>query len=166
MTTLDLFGARATAEFSACGTYRYWLSRIVDDRGDGRIVFCMLNPSTADAEKNDPTVRRCIDFAGRWGARELVVVNLFAYRSTDPYKLRLTHDPVGPENNAAILRACDGARKIVAAWGTHGSYLSRDRQVVQLLDGHSIFCLGVTKDRDPRHPLYVPAETPAQLLVR
>ena len=117
----------------------------------------MLNPSTADAEKFDPTVRRCFGFARDWGFGGLEVVNLFALRSTYPDLLGKAGDPVGPGNDAAILTAVEGSDLVVAAWGIHGRLHGRDRAVLKLIEGIAdLYCLGTTKAKDPLHPLHQP----------
>lgn len=140
------------AVIDATGTYRYSLTR---RWGAGRpVVFVMLNPSTADAEVDDATVRRCIGYARARAYGALEVVNLFALRATDPLKLELvTFDPVGPENDAYILDATRRAALVVVAWGVHGSLRDRDRAVMDLFGGRRVWCLGVTKDGFPRHPV-------------
>lgn len=120
----------------------------------------MLNPSTADATQDDPTIRRCIGFARDWGYGSLKVVNLFAFRATDPSILEGAADPIGPENDRHLVETCQQADLVVAAWGNYGRLLGRDRQVVALLASHSeIMCLGSTKCGNPRHPLYVRGDT-------
>jgi hypothetical protein len=142
----------STAVFSACRRYRYSLTRIWN-RDRPTVLFIGLNPSTADATRNDPTIRRCMGFAKDWGYGGLVVVNLFAYRATQPRQLKQAADPIGPRNDAAIQRANWATQMIVAAWGIHGSLFNRDRNV--LMDLNRPFCLGLTRDGAPRHPLYV-----------
>ncbi len=146
----------SSAEFSACRQYRYALSRIWDPLLP-MIAFVGLNPSTADENANDPTVRRCIGFAKTWKYGGLVLVNLFAFRSTDPAGLPMADDPVGPENDASIMRHCKSVKRVVAAWGTHGRLLERDEQVLALLSRP--FCLGVTNGGAPKHPLYLAGDT-------
>jgi hypothetical protein len=118
----------------------------------------MLNPSTADAEKFDPTVKRCYDYAHAWGFGELAVCNLFAYRATNPKELKKVKDPEGKdENNNVIACAANTSQMIIAAWGTHGGYLQRDKKVELLLtvmEEHDLYCLGMTQDYYPVHPLY------------
>jgi hypothetical protein len=162
-----------TAVFSDDGRYRYRLTRdlspIAPD-GVGTVNFVLLNPSTATAEVDDPTIRRCTQFACAWGYRRLVVTNLFAYRATDPAELRQVADPVGPENDWHLDCAANHVQTllVVLAWGTHGSYLGRDKAVLALLAQHRHLyaappmCLGVTKAGAPRHPLYLSAGTPLQ----
>src|SRR5689334_19453129 len=112
------------AVISACGRYRYVLTRQVGP-GSRRATFVMLNPSTADATNDDPTIRRCIGFAREWGCGRLVVLNLFAFRATDPADLKRAIDPVGPENRDWFERTLrpphDGP--LVCAWGVHGTFL-------------------------------------------
>jgi hypothetical protein len=129
----------------------------------------MLNPSTADAVRDDPTIRRCIGFAKAWGAGGMVVVNLFAYRASSPRILFAAEDPVGPQNDRHLLRVLSRAGQVVvAAWGSHGSYRDRDAEVLQLLMRRRIHieCLGRTADGQPRHPLYLPASQPLKVFTR
>lgn len=149
------------AAISECGNYRYSLLR---QWGDGAsCVFIMLNPSTADADLDDPTIRRCIGFAKRENCDAIEVVNLFAFRSSDPKELEKAHDPVGPLNNQYIHTAVQNARgPIIAAWGACPYVRGRDKgtiDVVRFERGH-IHCLGKTKNGSPRHPLYVPGDQP------
>ena len=165
MPQMKLFDL-ANATFSPCGRYRYSLTR---RWGPGRwAVFVMLNPSTATAEILDPTIRRCVGFARRWGCGGLEVVNLFAWRSTDPAALLAAADPVGPDNDQAIVRAASQPNAVVvAAWGAwtdaHRKQLPeacryRDREVAAwMVHDHNLQVLGRTKEGHPRHPLYVPA---------
>lgn len=153
-----------SAVFSEDEKYRYALGRVWNEGGKGRCVFCMLNPSTADAMIEDPTVRRCMLFARRWGFRELHVINIFALRSTDPDRLREPGDPIGPENDEYIRRIGYEADLIVAAWGVHGSIMGRGRDVqTRLLGQRELHCLGVTGDGNPRHPLYIRGDTAPKL---
>ena len=124
----------------------------------------MLNPSTADAVRDDPTIRRCIGFARAWGYRRLVVTNLFGLRATLPAALRRAADPVGPRNNQYVMRAARGADRIVCAWGVHGALGNRAAEVLTLLGGFHVEHLGLTRHGHPRHPLYVPASTPLRPL--
>jgi len=113
----------ATAVFDPTRTFRYRLSRTWDREGPV-VAFVMLNPSTADAEVLDPTVRRCVGFARAWEFGSLEVVNLFAFRATDPRDLLLAAAPVGPDNDQAIVDAASAADRVVAAWGTRGRWCS------------------------------------------
>lgn len=157
----SLFGELPTsyARLSDDELYRYTLGRrwgALDDRGAA--VFVMLNPSTADATLDDPTVRRCIGFAKSLGCGGVHVVNLYAYRATRPSDLWKAADPVGPENDE-ILRgtfraAHEEMRPIIAAWGANAKP-ERVQQVVRLAGSAPLSALGVTKDGHPRHPLYL-----------
>lgn len=124
------------------------------------LVWIMLNPSTADALTDDATIRRCIRFSKDFGHGGMEVVNLFAYRTHNPKRLKLIEAPVGKENNAYILKACEGS-KVVCAWGNHGQYAGRGDRVTQMLVEHNIpmWCLGKTAEMQPKHPLYLPSTT-------
>ena len=151
---------RATATFSHDRVFRYGLTRTWDETRPS-VNFLMLNPSTADAFQLDPTNRRCVGFADSWGYGSLVTTNIFAYRSTDPAGLRSVRDPVGPANDAAIVRAAKSAALVIAAWGTHGAFQGRGERVWELLNsaGVSLHVLRLTKAGFPGHPLYVAADT-------
>ncbi|GAB4455936.1 MAG: DUF1643 domain-containing protein [Armatimonadaceae bacterium] len=153
---------KCTAEFDSTGQYRYRLTRCWDDHLP-RICFVMLNPSTADAEHDDPTIRRCIGFSQRWGYGSLEVVNLFAYRATLPANLFAAPDPIGPENDRFLCQAVAQAHRVVAAWGVHGARSNRAASVLPLLG--TVYCLGCTQSGEPRHPLYLPADTTPHIFV-
>ena len=144
VATVSQFGG---ATFSADRRYRYRLWRRWD-RSRPVVAFVMLNPSTADARNDDPTIRRCVGFARAWGYGGIEVVNLFAYRATDPRELRAANDAVGPENRRHIHRAIARAHLVVLAWGAHGSGSG-------LLSLPRARCLGLTRAGRPRHPLYL-----------
>jgi len=148
------------AELSEDGVYRYELTRRWSTAP--RDVWIMLNPSTADAQIDDPTVRRCIGFSRYWGAGAISVVNLFALRATDPAQLRRHPDPIGPVADEAITRAVHVARargaRVIAAWGGHQMAGPRG-QHVRALVGEPLLCLGTTQSGHPRHPLYVRGDT-------
>ena len=146
-----------SAVLSPCGRYRYSLQRRWLT-GEGTVLFIMLNPSTADAETDDPTIRRCIGFAQRWGFRELVVGNLFAYRATNPQELTQVDDPIGAENDYHLTEMSGSAVATIAAWGERGALRGRDTDVLRILTG-SIEHLGLTKQGHPRHPLYLRSDT-------
>lgn len=135
------------------GEYRYRLGRTWDDAAS-RACWIMLNPSTADATVNDPTIRRCIGLSRAWGYGSLVVVNLFALRSTDPRALRTHLSPVGTRNDEAIMEESARAGLVVAAWGTHGSLRGRHGYIREAL-ATRLHHVGLTKEGFPRHPLYV-----------
>jgi len=147
-----------SAILSACGLYRYRLERTWDDEAS-KVAFIMLNPSTADAETDDPTIRRCIGFAKSWGFGGLIVGNLFALRSTDPMFLYSHSDPVGPDNDAHLRSIAICAEQVVFAWGNHGLFQERGRVVAEMLDDRNISALNITGKGQPGHPLYVAAAT-------
>ena len=121
----------------------------------------MLNPSTADARDDDPTVRRCIAFARSWGFDAVQVVNLFALRATDPRRLRGHPRPIGRQNDRWILQAHRASALTVLAWGNHGALGARSQEVLELLRaaGGALHILGLTSRAQPRHPLYVAGAT-------
>ena len=146
---------KCTALFSEDRIYRYVLMREWD-AGQPYVLFIGLNPSTADEQKDDPTIRRCIKFAINWGFGGLRMMNLFAYRSTDPKVLLKVENPVGWDNDVFLKEYAHSAGRISAAWGTQGKLLNRDKEVMGMLGNRKIYCLGKTKHGYPRHPLYVP----------
>lgn len=148
--------ADSVAVYSDCQSYRYALTRVWADEGS-RVLFVMLNPSTATERQNDPTVERCERRARALGHAAFGVCNIFAWRATDPRDMRAAPDPVGPENDRAILEGADWADEVVCAWGTHGAHLGRGRAVEALLRrrGGELRHLGLTKAGHPRHPLYI-----------
>lgn len=151
-----LFVARA-ATLDPTRQYRYSLTRTWDV---GRpVLWIMLNPSVADADHDDPTIRRCMDFAARWGYPGIEVVNLFAYRATDPDALVTVQDPVGPGNDLAIAGAASRAGLLVAAWGAFAHHHDRAQTVLALLRCYAMHALGFTKGGHPRHPLFVAGST-------
>lgn len=146
---------RGRATFDETRTYRYTLHRRWAARGE-RICFCLLNPSTADEFKLDPTLTRCLGYARRWGFNAMEVVNIFALRSTDPGALREHDDPVGPGNDRAIRTAARRADRVVVGWGAHGALLDRGDAVADLLAPIcDPVCFGLTNAGAPRHPLYL-----------
>jgi hypothetical protein len=151
----------AGATFSEDRRYRYLLWRRWQSAGP-TVAFVMLNPSTADERVLDPTIRRCVGFAKEWAFGAVEVVNIFAYRSTSPRGLLAVPDPVGSENDTAILGACARASLVVAAWGAidiGGSLTQRRSEVVSKMlqsAGVAAWCLGRSKANHPRHPLMVP----------
>lgn len=147
--------------------YRYLLWRKWNENLP-RITFIMLNPSTADEREDDPTLRRCIRFAMDWGYGSLEVVNLFAYRATDPKFLLSVSDPVGKSNNKYIKDAILRADKVLIAWGTKGSILNRDIEVLEIIKALNIplFTLELTRQGYPRHPLYVKSNKKPELFIK
>ncbi|MFT3690395.1 DUF1643 domain-containing protein [Paenirhodobacter sp.] len=152
--------APSVAVYSDCERYRYLLTRVWDPAGP-RALFVMLNPSTATEVQNDPTVERCERRARTLGFGAFRVTNIFAWRATDPKDMRAQPDPVGPQNDRAILDSVDWAAgpgaRIVCAWGAHGAHLDRGAAVERLLrgTGRELFHLGLTKAGAPKHPLYI-----------
>lgn len=148
--------AASMAVYSTCENYRYALTRIWDQAGK-RVLFVMLNPSTATEVQNDPTVERCERRARALGFGGFRVCNIFAWRATDPRDMRAQSDPVGPANDAAILQGCAWADAIICAWGTHGAYLTRGDAVERLMRATNLplLHLGLSKDGHPKHPLYI-----------
>ncbi|GAS94388.1 uncharacterized protein RMCC_1354 [Mycolicibacterium canariasense] len=154
-----LTGLISSAVISDCGTYRYRLTRIWD-KSKPILAWVMLNPSTADASTDDPTIRRCIAFAKAWGFGGITVINLYALRATDPKQLWQHPDPIGPENDAEIAKvAADHRMLIVIAWGSNATP-GRAADVMRILANSHVVALGWTKSGQPRHPLYVRADTP------
>lgn len=160
MVPLGLRVVKSDARISSCERYRYWLSREWSEENPLRVCFIGLNPSTADAVNDDPTIRRCINFAKRWGYGGLYMANLFAYRTKSPKLLKEAYAPIGLFNDQAILDVATRSKMIVCAWGNHGSYLCRDREVIELLrDDHTLAAFGITNAGQPKHPLYLPADS-------
>lgn len=156
-------GPRKSAIISPCGQYRYTLTRTWPG-GSGIVNFEMLNPSDADAEREDATSRKITSFAKRWGFGGYVATNKYAYRSTDPRELWKQADPVGPENDRHVFEEARKADLIVAAWGVNGAAHPRDEEMRAILRsvGRPVYCLRLTKDGHPWHPLYVPLSVELQ----
>ncbi|UZD60677.1 DUF1643 domain-containing protein [Shewanella algae] len=142
------------AVISPCQLYRYALTRVWDPEKP-YVTFIGLNPSTADATINDPTIRRCIGFAERWGYGGLVMVNLFAYRATDPSVMMAATDPVGVNNDEWLKSLADAAGTVVAAWGNHGAFMQRSSKVRELIP--NLHYLKLNSSGEPAHPLYLKA---------
>lgn len=148
------------AILSPCRRYRYALWRTWGSNVRP-VVFIGLNPSTADETQDDPTIRRCVGFAKTWGHTSLVMLNLFAWRSTDPKGLLTAEDPIGVDNNHVLYEHGYASSLIVAAWGAAKIAEDRGRVVRGMLLTHGIEThnLGLTKDGRPKHPLYLRADT-------
>lgn len=147
-----------SAVISECGQYRYLLTRPseVENPDRGTALFLMLNPSTADASLDDPTIRRCRGFAKLWGCAGLTVANLYALRATNP-KALWNHDaPIGTENNAWLVKLATEYGDIICAWGANAK-TERVKEVSKILEdaGARLWCLGTTKSGAPKHPLYI-----------
>jgi hypothetical protein len=145
------------ASFSRDRRYRYSLTR---HWAEGpTVAWVMLNPSTADARQDDPTIRRCIAFSRAWGFGALEVVNLFGLRSPHPRDLVASDEPVGPGSDRALRAALREAEVVVAAWGNLSGALRGRDELVQTWLPADTACLGVTRQGAPRHPLYVAGAT-------
>ncbi|WP_347311562.1 DUF1643 domain-containing protein [Defluviimonas sp. SAOS-178_SWC] len=148
-------GTRSEALYSDCEAYRYLLSR---DWGEGgRLLYILLNPSTATEARNDPTIERCERRARAAGFGGFAVANVFAFRATDPRDLKRAAEPVGAANDAILAEVATDATMILCGWGAHGGHLGRGDTVVRLLraGGHPLWHLGLTQGGQPRHPLYI-----------
>lgn len=155
-----------SAKISSDGRYRY---KLIRQWGDGiPLTIVMLNPSTADAEHDDPTIRKCMGFARRWNNVGICVLNLYGFRATSPRDLFREDHPIGPGNDIEIfstIRAAgkDGLHPVLCAWGDNAEpeRVRNVMRIIQLSNG-SPFCLGWTKRSQPMHPLYRPYESERQ----
>ena len=156
--------AASEAVYSDCERYRYALTRVWN-RDAPRVLFIMLNPSKATEVQNDPTVERCERRARVLGFGAFRVMNIFAWRETDPRLLRAAESPVGLENDRLLLDGLAWADTVIAGWGVHGAHLARGPAVEALLRGAGakVHCLGLSKAGHPRHPLYIAYATPPQV---
>ena len=145
------FLVNKNATFSDCRKYRYALSRTWDGKKK-TVLFIGLNPSTADEKIDDPTIRRCINYAQNWGYGSLLMVNLFAYRATIPTELKNVKNPIGNDNDLHITELLKKADLAVATWGNEGSLLNRDKDVKKIIP--NLMCLKINKSGQPAHPLY------------
>lgn len=155
----ELTGDKGSAIMSACGTYRYRLSRELYLMGSNgaTLSFIMLNPSTADHDRNDPTIKRCIGYGERFDYKRIDIYNLFALRATDPRMLYAHPEPIGPENDAYLDAVCG---VVVCAWGRHGNFRRRGAQVMERLKKNgncTLTALKLLDDGTPGHPLYLKA---------
>lgn len=155
---MDLF-IKSGAIFSPCERYRYSLWRLWDETLPTLNVIG-LNPSTATALIDDNTIRRCRAFAHRWGFGGLQMTNVYGWRSTDPRGLLTPHDPIGPENDFYLLSRAQHAGRVLVAWGAYPQAVTRSAEVLKLLEGIHLVCLGRTKHGAPRHPLFIAQQTP------
>jgi len=143
--------------------YRYILSRTWDETKP-TVLFIGLNPSTADENEDDPTIRRCINFAKSWGYGGLIMANLFAFRTTNPQGLYSEKNPVGSENDYYIKKFANKSEKIIACWGNHGCLNNRSQIVYELVD--SLHCLDTNKSGEPKHPLYIRSDAKPKPYIR
>ena len=153
--------SKSTATFSDCGRYRYLLKRRWDEGLN--CLFIGLNPSTATADSDDATIRKCVALTRTWGFSGMTMANLFAVRCRYPQVLSTHQDPVGPDNDRFLLPALKQAHTVVAMWGnhglkSHGQLARRDQYILSLRDDWQ--CIGITKHGAPRHPLYVANSSP------
>lgn len=150
---------KSGATFDKSEKYRYLLWREWD-RAKPSCVFIMLNPSTADATKNDPTIRRAMSFAEQFGFGRFEAVNLFAYRATDSRTLARVRNPVGRDNDSFILESLARCDECFVAWGNLGALRERSRLVLEMIPETTVLnCLGVNQSGEPKHPLYLPNST-------
>ncbi len=148
--------------FSAERAYRYVLRRQCSDavaETPRRIAWIGLNPSTADEVTLDQTLATVCRYSKKWGFSEVIMLNLFAFRATDPRNLKRAEDPIGPDNDRHLLTEVSAAERVIACWGDHGRFSGRDEEVSDLLraDGVAFECLQRNKSGTPRHPLYLKA---------
>jgi hypothetical protein len=161
---------RRTANISRDRLYRYELTRRWGEGERDLLPFVMLNPSDADAEKDDPTIRRCMAFARREGASGIIVANLFAWRTPRWDELRQAEDPFGKDNRKAIetiaTRSIESGMPVVCAWGCRGALHRGDKTAIDIMwgvgPGAILKCLGKTKAGHPRHPLFVRGDQPLE----
>lgn len=153
-----------SAQISDCGKYRFILTRIWDDTKRAA-VFIMLNPSTADGKEDDPTIRRCINFAKSWNCGSINVVNLFDLRTSSPEEMKKAEAPISRDNNFIVYMTVRKAvmlnALIICAWGNHGCYLGQDKKILDLINqaGGDPMALKVSKAGQPCHPLYLKADS-------
>lgn len=152
-----LFVNDSIAAFSSCRKYRYTLWR---GNGEKYVQFIGLNPSTADEVKDDQTIRKCIEFVRIFGYSRFCMTNLFAYRATDPTEMKKVARPVGDDNDRWLLDIAVNASLIIAAWGTHGGFSGRDKEVIQMIP--NMHCFGYSKNGFPLHPLMLSYKTQIQ----
>lgn len=145
------------AMFSPCKQFRYVLWRtLTEGTNVGSFGMIALNPSTADHRQNDPTVTRCINRARDLGYGKFWMLNLFAFRATDPKDMKAAIEPVGIENDEMIRKTVAECSMVVCAWGSHGKYQGRADAVLKLLSDVDLYALKLTKSGQPQHPLYLP----------
>lgn len=146
-----------SAFISECGQYRYELTRTWLTGGKN-IAFIMLNPSTADADNDDPTMNRVISFCQKWGFGSVTVGNLFALRATNPKDLYFHPDPIGEQNDWQLQRIIRKSEAVICAWGSHGHYKDRAHDVFHKIDKPKYY-LDLTIFNEPKHPLYIKGDT-------
>lgn len=142
----------STAQFSPCRIWRYQLKRQWRE-GNRFVSFIGLNPSTADETKSDPTVTHCINYAREWECDGMFMLNIFAFRATDPKVMKKHPSPIGDDNDAWLKKTVKESGIVIACWGNHGSFMDRGRAVVSMIP--DLKCLKLTKAGHPSHPLYL-----------
>ena len=142
------------AIFDKTRNHRYLLIRQWE-KGTKFVNFILLNPSTADEKLDDPTIRACITFAKNWGFDGIYITNLFSYRTKSPKELKKANEPIGVKCDNYIKEFAIKSNLIVCAWGNHGTYLNRNKEIIKLLKKIDLYCLGITKKGEPKHPLYI-----------
>ena len=149
------------AEFDKKREYRFVLKRKWGTNADNFVNFILLNPSTADENTDDPTIRRCINFAQSWRYDGIWVTNLFAYKATEPENMKKADDPVGEKNDSYIEKYAEKSKKIVVAWGDDGDFRNRRNQVIRILSQleKDLYCFHINKSGNPQHALRVSNET-------
>lgn len=155
---VDFLNEKRDAVFSPCRLYRYRLSQIWDE-DKPPLTWLMLNPSTADEVKNDPTVERCERRARMWGYGGSVVLNIFAFRATDPKDMRASVDPVGPDNDEWLRKIAKSSHEfdVVGGWGEHGAHKGRGQAVLDIFkqENGRLSALKINASGHPAHPLYI-----------
>ncbi len=144
---------KRNAALSACRKYRYSLWRVWDSSRPYAMIIG-LNPSTADETEDDPTIRRCIQYARDWGYGGLCMANLFAYRATAPEVMFAAEDPIGPDNDKWLRELAAQAGVVVGAWGNSGTFRNRSLDIRRMFP--SLKCLKLNASGEPAHPLYLP----------
>lgn len=151
---------RNVCYFSEDRKYRYSLVHRWEPTNQNNLAMWIgLNPSTADENQLDPTLRRIARFSKDWGYSGFVMTNLFAYRATDPRDMKAQADPIGDENDPNLFSWAMVCPVVVAAWGAHGSFKNRSGAIFDIIGKQNLVCLGKNKDGSPKHPLYVAANT-------
>ena len=155
MTAIADLEQSSGAVFSGCHHYRHVLWRSWAPE-KGIVTFIGLNPSTADAHKDDPTIRRCKNYVSDWGFGAMIMVNLFDVRATQPDVMKRRARPLSRRNDSSLIHAAIRADLVVAAWGVHGKHRSRSHSIKDLLVQHDIqaSCFNTSKCGEPVHPLY------------
>lgn len=147
-----------SAVISDCEQYRYSLTRVIYG-GARNVLFVGLNPSTADATLDDPTIRRCVGFAKLWGFNRLLMGNIYAFRSTDPKGLLTAENPVGPKNRDELSNMIDVSELVIAAWASNPLTAAAKEIADFILSQEKVKCLGQNKNGSPKHPLYLAKST-------